>query len=847
MSPRRSAEPSAAAERPASGEARFRALVQYSSDVITVLGTDGTVLYNTPAVHRVLGYDPEELQGRSAFDLVHPDDIELVLERFGSALAQPGVAVPVTFRFRHREGHWVLLDSIGSSRLDDPNVRGVVVNSRDVTERQRTEDSLRASQQLFQLLLEQVPVGIVFTDPTGQVTTANPAVLAILGSPSEAATRQFNVLHLAPMREAGLSAIYERVLDQRVIERAEISYVSAWGKSSDLRLTLAPLLERPGHLVGTVAIVEDVSERTRADREKAALLDLARDLSGTLDPNAILERGHARAAELLACEFVATWIRDPHAQRLGLRHFGIPEGLVAQVEAFSRSGHPLLAAVNAGQTIVINDLDQQPWLPPNGLRALGIGVVAIAPLIVAGATTGALGVARGQHAKPFLPSEVQLIEGIARQMALMLNAANVHTAQQEEAAISAALVRVGRELIAALSTPVLLDRLCEVTARVLQCDRCHTMLFDADEQAYRITGGFGDTAEEAAFGRTVRVPQAANATIVARLQTSDVTQTADGLDPLAVALAVQHGVSASLVMALRRGTDMIGLQVASYRAGPTAFTPQQERIARGIAQLASLALENARLVDELEQANQLKSEFVATMSHELRTPINIILGYHSLLLDGTFGALQADQHDAVTRADLNARALAELISATLDMSRLEAGHLPLDLREFDLAALLRDVESETRDLLRRPGVRLEWTAVPTLPPLYSDAAKIKVVLKNLVGNAVKFTERGTITVSAAPQAGAVVISVRDTGAGIPPELLSVIFEPFRQAPGEHHGGVGLGLYIVRRLLAELGGTVDVESTVGGGSVFRVTLPLRTSAPSSPVSVAANTGGQEDAP
>src|SRR4029450_13493927 len=160
------------------------------------------------------------LLGRRTFDFVHPDDVEVVLARFGEALMQPGVAVPVTVRFRHRAGHWVPLDAIGSNRLDDPNVRGIVVNSRDITERQRVEDSLRKSQQLYQLLMDQVPVGILFTDAAGQVTNANPAVLAMLDWPSAEEARRFNVLTLEVLQRAGVSKAYGSVLANRCIERA---------------------------------------------------------------------------------------------------------------------------------------------------------------------------------------------------------------------------------------------------------------------------------------------------------------------------------------------------------------------------------------------------------------------------------------------------------------------------------------------------------------------------------------------------------------------------------------------------------------------------------------------------
>jgi signal transduction histidine kinase len=350
------------------------------------------------------------------------------------------------------------------------------------------------------------------------------------------------------------------------------------------------------------------------------------------------------------------------------------------------------------------------------------------------------------------------------------------------------------------------------------------VLFDPNERVYRISASFGDPPGLEQQMRDLRVPESVGQSITARLATESVTQVDPAQDVEASTLNAALGITGTISMALRRGDELIGLQTASYRNGKTRFAPDKVRIARGIAQIASLALDDALLVRELERANHLKSEFVATMSHELRTPLNIILGYDSLLLDGTFGDLAPEQHDTVERVDRNARALLELISATLDLSRLESGRVPLDLREFELGELLRMVEAETRDLQRKPGVRIEWHPVPHTPPLFSDPAKLKVVLKNLVGNAVKFTDAGTITIETHSLDDEVEIRVRDTGPGIAPELLPVIFEPFRQASADSRGGVGLGLYIVRRLLTELGGSVAVDSLPGSGSTFRIRLP-----------------------
>ncbi|MGH9427661.1 MAG: sensor histidine kinase, partial [Terriglobia bacterium] len=271
------------------------------------------------------------------------------------------------------------------------------------------------------------------------------------------------------------------------------------------------------------------------------------------------------------------------------------------------------------------------------------------------------------------------------------------------------------------------------------------------------------------------------------------------------------------------------------------FTPQQRRLAIGISQFASLALENARLLEQAESANRLKSDFLATVSHELRTPLHIILGYKDLLLEQTFGPLTADQVTTLRRLERSAQDLLELINSTLQVGRLETGKLPLELKEVEVPALITEIQTEMWDLCQQDGLQFEWQVASMLPLVITDPGKVKVVLKNLIGNAVKFTEAGKIIVSVQAQRGGVEIQVIDTGPGIASEDLVNIFEAFRQ--GEHvltrrHGGVGLGLYIVRRMLELLGGVVSVESTLGRGSTFSVWLPQHHPSPSAAVSVAA---------
>ncbi len=235
-------------------------------------------------------------------------------------------------------------------------------------------------------------------------------------------------------------------------------------------------------------------------------------------------------------------------------------------------------------------------------------------------------------------------------------------------------------------------------------------------------------------------------------------------------------------------------------------------------------------ITELERASRLKSEFVATMSHELRTPLNIVMGYTDLLLEGAFGDLTVEQLAIVQRMAQSTAELQGLITATLDLSRLEAGRLPLELSKVHVPELIAEIEAETQELQRKPSVCVLWRVAPELPPLSTDAAKLKTVLKNVIANAVKFTDQGSVTVRVSARDCGVEFAVTDTGIGMAPDVLPIVFEPFRQvdgSPTRRHGGVGLGLYIVRRFLDLLGGTVAVESAVGQGSTFRVWVPLRT--------------------
>jgi len=233
----------------------------------------------------------------------------------------------------------------------------------------------------------------------------------------------------------------------------------------------------------------------------------------------------------------------------------------------------------------------------------------------------------------------------------------------------------------------------------------------------------------------------------------------------------------------------------------------------------------------LEQASALKSQFLANMSHEFRTPLNAILGYTHMLLNGVSGAVSEPQRKSLTRIDSNSQHLLALINDILDITRIEAGRMPLNVSTFKIPALVDEVMSELEPIIRRSNLSVRAVMPRSLPPLKSDRQKVKQIVLNLLSNALKFTPAGSVRITGTyvPGERTIGIAIIDTGVGIAPDDRVKVFEDFRQldsSPARGYGGTGLGLSICRRLSQMLGGTIDLESEVGKGSTFTLRLPAR---------------------
>jgi PAS domain S-box-containing protein len=257
----------------------------------------------------------------------------------------------------------------------------------------------------------------------------------------------------------------------------------------------------------------------------------------------------------------------------------------------------------------------------------------------------------------------------------------------------------------------------------------------------------------------------------------------------------------------------------------------QARVQAATAELATQNELLRRQAIELEQASRLKSQFLANMSHEFRTPLNAILGYTHMLLQGVAGDLLPAVKRQLQRIDSNGRHLLTIINEILDITRIEAGKMPMQLSEFNLNELVPEVMTELDPVITRSKLTVMPKLSPEVPLVFSDRQKVKQIVVNLLSNALKFTHEGRIEIGVGIELedNTATITVADSGIGIAPEHHERIFEDFRQvddSPSRQYGGTGLGLAICRRLANALGGRITLHSRVGEGSTFTLTIPVQ---------------------
>lgn len=359
----------------------------------------------------------------------------------------------------------------------------------------------------------------------------------------------------------------------------------------------------------------------------------------------------------------------------------------------------------------------------------------------------------------------------------------------------------------------------------LKTGTAHAPGFDGQARLYGFTPLLG-TPEAGDLYVSVGIPRA---TVSAKIRTV-LARNLTGLGGLALLVIALAWVGSDLFVVrdvnnLVRSTERLASGDLRARAGPPYPKGELGQLALSFDRMAQ-SLEQRTL--ELEKSNRIKEEFLSVMSHELRTPLNVVMGYTGLMMDGLLGEVSPQQKEALSKIMGRAREQLSMVDSTLNAAALESGTARIQIHETDLRDLLESLKSDY-EVLPGKEITLSWLypAEPTL--ILTDSEKLKQILRNLTDNAIKFTDRGTVTISARllPDAKAAEFKVEDTGIGIAREHLPLIFDKFRQVDSSEtrlYGGVGMGLYITKKLTELLGGRIDVESEPGRGSTFKVTIP-----------------------
>jgi signal transduction histidine kinase len=474
------------------------------------------------------------------------------------------------------------------------------------------------------------------------------------------------------------------------------------------------------------------------------------------------------------------------------------------------------------------------------IRRQGIASTIGVPLLREGAAIGAITAFRTE-VRPFTDQQVALLETFADQAVIAIE--NVRLFQELQARthdLSQSLEETGAlsEVIRAVSSSLDLREILDAVARraltLAGADGCGIFEYSPER------GRFYAVVSQGISRRFVdSIPVAMNQGTLGRAtQTGEPVQVGDVHavpDYPFRDRFVEEGLRAVLTVPMMGGDVARGIVL--FRRAPGEFDERVVTLMRTLADQSKVAIANAHLFREIEEksrllevANQHKSEFLASMSHELRTPLNAIIGFSEVLLQRMFGELNPKQDEYLQDVLSSGRHLLSLINDILDLSKVEAGRMELELARFDLPQALHDTLVLVRERAVRNGIELQLDADARLGALVADERKIKQVMLNLLSNAVKFTpEGGRVDVRAIPTDGAVEISVADTGIGIAPENQDLIFEEFRQVGGDYahkREGTGLGLTLARKFVELHGGRLWVKSQVGQGSTFTFSVPER---------------------
>jgi GAF domain-containing protein len=475
-------------------------------------------------------------------------------------------------------------------------------------------------------------------------------------------------------------------------------------------------------------------------------------------------------------------------------------------------------------------------------RIGGYRTVLGVPLLRDGGPVGVIIVGR-TVVQPFTEKQIELVTTFADQAVIAIENVRLFDevqARTRELSQSVHELRALGDISQAVNSTLDLETvLSTIVAKAVQLSDTEAgAIYGYDEQAHefhlRATYGMDQGLIDALSQRHIGLDDPSVAEVFAQREPTQVADLREEPASDINEITLRAGYRARMVAPLLRGEDIVGTLVVRRRM-PGEFAKNTVDIIKTFAAQSALAIQNARLFHEiadksrqLAEASQHKSQFLANMSHELRTPLNAILGYTELMADGAYGDPSEKMLGILKRLEANGKHLLGLINDVLDLSKIEAGQLVLELSDYCIQDIAQTVRSTLEPLAADKKLGFKVEVAPQPPSGHGDGRRLTQVLINLVGNAIKFTDAGEVAIKAEAHNGSFHVSVRDTGPGISSADQARLFQEFQQADNaitKKKGGTGLGLAISKRIIEMHGGRIWVESQVGQGSTFAFTLPV----------------------
>src|SRR5712692_2203474 len=580
-----------------------------------------------------------------------------------------------------------------------------------------------------------------------------------------------------------------------------------------------------------------------AEKYQAATSAILRVISSSpTEVKPVFDTILANGTRLCEANFAALYLYDGEMLTVPAHQGASPE----LAEAFktlrlapSRAGAIRLAALER-RIVQVADITKEPGFKPAVLQLQSARTVLGIPLLRGTTLVGVLGMWRTE-VRPFSDKQIELVKTFADQAVIAIENARLFNETKESLEQQTAISEVLRVISNSPSNvkPVL-DAVATRAARI--CEASDAIIFMREGEQIRHMAHFGEIPPGVGLGLGDSIPlardMAAGRAILdgTPIHIEDLTAMPPDEWRTALELRERSGRRAMLAVPWMREGRALG-SIVLRRMEVRAFSEKQIALPEVFADQAAIAIENVRLFKEiqeksgqLEVASRHKSEFLANMSHELRTPLNSIIGFSEVLSERMFGEVNEKQADYIKDIHESGRHLLSLINDILDLSKIEAGKMELELSDFDLPAALENAMTLLEERAQRHGIALKLEINPDLGTFRADERKFKQIMLNLLSNAVKFTPGGgSVAVTAKPNGTIVEISVSDTGAGIALEDQESLFEEFKQLGPDRARkaeGTGLGLALTKRFVELHGGTIQVKSAPGKGSTFSFTLPIR---------------------